>query len=344
MARDSPKTAPSIVQRDYPLDRMATVRTGGAAEYFARAGSGAQLKELLAWAKTIDAQVHVVGSGSNLLIADEGVAGLVVKLDRKLALIKHEGERLMCGGGARLPSVAARSAQAGLTGIEFGVNIPGTVGGAVRMNANAYGGELAKVLEWVEVVTAEGSARRTPAELGFGYRRSNLTAGEIVARASFVLTPARTATVKATLAEMRERRHAAQPQGIKTFGSTFKNPDGWVGPTEAGGDSPSAPIPPSASIPVSASKGRSAGLLLAEAGCNGLTIGGARFAEKHANFIENTGSATTADVIAVMAEGRRRVEERFGVQLEPEVQTLGDVRFPWATPRGSNSSGVLTAE
>jgi UDP-N-acetylenolpyruvoylglucosamine reductase len=305
VSRDSPATMPSIVERDFPLDRMATVRTGGEAEYFARAGSGAQLKELLGWARTIGLEVKVVGSGSNLLIADEGVRGLVVKLDRKLALIKHEGERIVCGGGARLPSVAARAAQAGLSGIEFGVNIPGTVGGAVRMNANAYGGELAKALEWVEVTTAMGSERRAPAELGFGYRHSNLAAGEIVAHASFVLTPAETAKVKATLAQMRERRHAAQPQGIRTFGSTFKNPD-----------DPRA-------------EGRSAGLLLAEAGCNGLSIGGARFAEKHANFIENTGSASTAEVIAVMAEGRRRVEERFGVKLEPEVQTLGDVRFPW---------------
>jgi UDP-N-acetylenolpyruvoylglucosamine reductase len=304
-SRNSPQTVPSIVQRNFPLSRMATVRTGGEAEYFARAGSGAQLRELLGWAKATGAPVAVVGSGSNLLIADEGVRGLVMKLDRKLALIAHEGERIVCGGGARLPSVAARAAQAGLSGVEFGVNIPGTVGGAVRMNANAYGGELAHALEWVEVVTAGGSERRTPAELGFEYRRSNLAAGEIVARASFVLEPARTEAVKATLAEMRERRHAAQPQGIKTFGSTFKNPDDPL------------------------AQGRSAGLLLAEAGCNGLAIGGARFAEKHANFIENTGSASTADVIAVMAEGRRRVLERFGVALEPEVQTLGDVRFPW---------------
>jgi UDP-N-acetylenolpyruvoylglucosamine reductase len=307
-SRNSPQTVPSIVQRNFPLSRMATVRTGGEAEYFARAGSGAPLRELLGWAKATGAPVAVVGSGSNLLIADEGVRGLVMKLDRKLALIQHEGERIVCGGGARLPSVAARAAQAGLSGVEFGVNIPGTVGGAVRMNANAYGGELAHALEWVEVVTAGGSERRTPAELGLEYRRSNLAAGEIVARASFVLEPARTEAVKATLAEMRERRHAAQPQGIKTFGSTFKNPEGWVGPD---------------------GKSRSAGLLLAEAGCNGLAIGGARFAEKHANFIENTGSASTADVIAVMAEGRRRVLERFGVALEPEVQTLGDVRFPW---------------
>ncbi len=300
MSRDSPKTVPSIVQRDFSLARMSTVRTGGEAEYFARAGSNAQLRELLVWARAAEVPVAVVGSGSNLLIADVGVRGLIVKLDRKLALIKHEGERIVCGGGARLPSVAARAAQAGLSGIEFAVNIPGTVGGAVRMNANAYGGELEKTLEWVEVMTVEGLERRVPAELGFGYRCSNLGASEIVARASFVLVPAKTATVKATLAEMRERRHAAQPQGIKTFGSTFKNPQGG-----------------------------SAGELLSAAGCNGLTVGGARFAPKHANFIENTGTATTADVIAVMAAGRRCVQERFGIDLEPEVQTLGDVHFPW---------------
>jgi len=293
------------VQREYPLARMSTVRTGGEAEWFARAGSNAQLRELLVWADAAGVSIAVVGSGSNLLIADEGVKGLVIKLDRKLALIQHEGERIVCGGGARLPSVAARAAQAGLGGIEFAVNIPGTVGGAVRMNANAYGGELADALEWVEVMTAAGSERREPQELGFAYRRSNLRPGEIVARVSFALQPAPAAEVKATLAEMRKRRHEAQPQGIKTFGSTFKNPDDVR------------------------AEGRSAGLLLSEAGCNGLTRGGARFAHKHANFIENTGQATTADVIAVMAEGRRRVLERFGVELEPEVQTLGEVRFPW---------------
>jgi len=306
-SRNSPKTAPSIVQRDFPLARMATIRTGGDADYFARAGSSAQLRELLVWARTIDAPLAIVGSGSNLLIADEGVPGLVVKLDRKLALIQHEGARVVCGGGARLPSVAARAAQAGLSGIEFGVNIPGSVGGAVRMNANAYGGQLADALEWVEVVTADGVERRTPGQLGFDYRHSNLRVGEVISRASFALVAADVHTVKATLAQMRARRHEAQPQGIKTFGSTFKNP----------GD-PRA-------------EGRTAGLLLAQAGCNGLLVGGARFALKHANFIENIGTATTADVIALMAEGRRRVIESFGVELEPEVQTLGAVRFPWAS-------------
>jgi UDP-N-acetylmuramate dehydrogenase len=283
------------------------VRTGGPAEFFARAGTDIELVELLGWASNGGIEVNVVGSGSNLLVADEGVCGLVIKLDRELAAIEIEGADVVCGGGARLPQVAARAALVGLSGIEFGVNIPGTVGGAVRMNANAYGGQLASVLEWAEVVTASGTQRRAPDDLGFAYRESNLRAGEIVARARFSLTKSDPESVKTTLAEMRTRRHEAQPQGIKTFGSTFKNPD-----------DPRA-------------EGRTAGLLLSDAGCNGLTVGGARFAPKHANFIENTGTATTADVLAVMDEGRRRVIERFGVELEPEVQTLGAVCFPWAT-------------
>ncbi len=166
-----------------------------------------------------------MGSGSNLLVADSGVRGLVLKLDKELSTIELDGTQIRCGGGARLPAVSARAAQAGLTGIEFGVNIPGTVGGAVRMNANAYGGELAQVLEWVDVAGPAGTERRTPDQLGFAYRRSSLRAGEIVARASFALAEAASDEVKATLADMRARRKAAQPSGIKTFGSTFKNPD-----------------------------------------------------------------------------------------------------------------------
>ncbi len=296
---------PGAVQRDYPLSRLTTVRTGGVGEYFARAGSREELLELLVWAAGERVEINVVGSGSNLLVADEGVDGLVIKLDRELASIVVAQEGILAGGGARLPAVAARAAAEGLSGIEFGVNIPGTLGGAVRMNANAYGGELARVLEWVEVAGAAGVERRGPDELGFAYRSSSLGAGEVVMGASLRLHKTSVGEVKATLAEMRRRRHEAQPQGIKTFGSTFKNPD-----------DPRA-------------QGRSAGLLLSQAGCNGLAVGGARFSVKHANFIENMGSATTAEIVAVMAAGRAGVLERFGVELEPEVQTLGAVRFPW---------------
>jgi UDP-N-acetylenolpyruvoylglucosamine reductase len=292
-------SVPDGLRPDYPLARLTTVRTGGPADWFARVPSGERLEELLAWAERSGIEVGVVGSGSNLLVADDGFRGLVLKLDEELATIERDGQRVLCGGGARLPQASARAARWGLSGLEFGVNIPGTVGGAVKMNANAYGGELGRVLEWVEVAAPAGSERRTPDQLGFEYRRSNLRPREIVARASFKLEPADPERVKATLAEMREQRKAAQPSGIKTFGSTFKNPD-----------DPRA-------------EGRTAGMLLEEAGCRGLRVGGARFSTKHANFVENVGGATTADVLALMAEGRRRVREAFGIELEAEVQLLG---------------------
>jgi UDP-N-acetylenolpyruvoylglucosamine reductase len=296
--------APPGAQRDYSLARLTTIRTGGLADWFARPSSEAELLELLAWADAEDHALGMIGSGSNLLVADAGFRGLAIKLDGELAQIEREDERLLCGGGARLPSASAKAAGWGLAGLEFGVNIPGTVGGAVRMNANAYGGQLAAVLEWVEVCSATGRARRVPEELGFAYRSSNLGDGEVVARASFRLRPDDPAAIRARLEGMRDRRREAQPSGIKTFGSTFKNPE-----DERAG-------------------GRSAGQLLEAAGCRGLRHGGARFSEKHANFVENEGEATTADVLALMAAGRRRVHERFGVVLEPEVQVLGDVRWP----------------
>jgi UDP-N-acetylmuramate dehydrogenase len=295
--------APAAVQPDYPLARLTTVRTGGPAQFFARAGSEEVLRELLAWAAAEQHEVGVVGSGSNLLVADSGVRGLVIKLDQDLARIEQDGTRMRCGGGARLPAVSAQAAKAGLSGIEFGVNIPGTVGGAVRMNANAYGGELARVLQEVLVVTSSGTQTRAPDELGFAYRRSKLAEGEVVARAVFALEPAAPDSVKGTLGDMRAKRKAAQPSGIKTFGSTFKNPE-----------DPRA-------------EGRTAGQLLEAAGCRGLRVGGAGFSEKHANFVENRGEATTSDVLELMAEGRRRVWERFGIALEPEVQSLGEVEF-----------------
>jgi UDP-N-acetylmuramate dehydrogenase len=295
---------PKGVERDYPLERLTTVRTGGPADFFARPAGQDRLLELLAWAAGERIAVGVIGSGSNLLVADEGFRGLAIKLDGELAAIERQGERILCGGGARLPSVSAKAAGWGLSGIEFGVNIPGSAGGAVRMNANAYGGELARVLEWVDVCDATGATRRRPDELGFAYRSSNLGPAEVVSRASFRLAPADPEGIRATLKEMRVRRREAQPSGIKTFGSTFKNPDS----PEAGG--------------------RTAGQLLEAAGCRGLRHGGARFAEKHANFVENAGEASTADVLALMAEGRARVKQRFGILLEPEVQVLGRVEWP----------------
>jgi UDP-N-acetylmuramate dehydrogenase len=295
---------PEGVQSDFPLARLTTVRTGGPADWFARPADPERLVELLRWAAEEGLAVGTIGSGSNLLVADDGFHGLAIKLDGALATIEREGERLLCGGGARLPTAASKAAGWGLSGLEFGTNIPGTAGGAVRMNANAYGGQLARVLEWVEVCTPAGAERRAPEQLGFSYRNSNLRSGEVVSRAGFKLRPGDPEEIRATMATMRKRRHEAQPKGIKTFGSTFKNPED------------------------ERAEGRSAGQLLEAAGCRGLRQGGARFSEKHANFVENEGEATTAEVLALMAAGRRRVHERFGVELEPEVQVLGEVEWP----------------
>ena len=298
-----PSLPPGILA-DQPLERFTTVRTGGPADFLCRPESRDELIEALAWAHSAGVPVGVIGSGSNLLVADQGFRGLAIKLDGSLAGIERSANLVTCGGGARLPSVAAKTAAWGLTGLEFGVNIPGTAGGAVRMNANAYGGRLADVIESVEICSHEGFSERIPDELDLRYRSSSVGPEEVVSRVTFQLDEDSPEVIRERLAEMRAWRKEAQPSGIKTFGSTFKNPDD------------------------PAARGMSAGQLLDEAGCRGLTIGGARLSEKHANFVENTGDATTADVVAVMLAGQERVKEAFGVELEPEVQTLGEVEWP----------------
>jgi UDP-N-acetylenolpyruvoylglucosamine reductase len=297
-------TPPAGVEKGYSLSRLTTVRAGGSADFFARPTSDQEVVELLGWADRERLPVGVVGSGSNLLVSDEGFRGLVMKLAGDLTRIERKGTRIEAGGGARLPSAAARAAGWGLGGLEFGVNIPGTVGGAVRMNANAYGGELGEVLDSVTISTASGAESRRPDELGFRYRASGLGEREVVTAATFALREADPGDVKGTMGDMRRRRKEAQPSGIKTFGSTFVNPDDPL------------------------AEGRSAGQLLDAAGAGGLAVGGARLSPKHANFVENTGGASTADILAVMAAARRKVHERFGVVLEPEVQILGEVSWP----------------
>lgn len=295
---------PAGVESDHPLWRLTTVRTGGDADYFAAPDSTGRLVELLDWARQSGVRVGVIGSGSNLLVSDDGFRGLALKLSGELTGIERDGTDVVCGGGARLPSAAAKCAGWGLAGLEFGVNIPGTAGGAVRMNANAYGGRLADVLDRVEVCSADGVETVAPDQLGFSYRHSNVTAGQVVSRVFFSLREDSTEAIKERLADMRAWRREAQPSGIKTFGSTFKNPED------------------------PRTEGRSAGQLLDAAGCRGLTIGGARLSEKHANFVDNMGEATTAEVIAVMSAARNRVREQFGVVLEPEVQVMGEVEWP----------------
>jgi UDP-N-acetylmuramate dehydrogenase len=289
-------TPPTAVQADYPTSRLTTVGTGGPARWFARPTTVAELGDVLAWAKAEGLEVAVIGLGSNLLVADEGYDGVVVRLAGELARIERDGDRIVCGGGASLAAIVKRATGWGLSGIEFGCAIPGTAGGAVRMNAGAYGGEMRDVLAEALVIGPDGRRRGRPDDLGMRYRRSTVEPGEVVAEAVLALHPGEVETIRQTVADMQRRRREAQPAKVRTFGSVWKNP----GP------------------------GKTAGRLLEECGLKGYAVGGARISPVHANFIENHDGARSADVIALMREGRRRARER-GVELEHEVQMLGPV-------------------
>ncbi len=291
---------PPGVETDFPLARLTTVGTGGPARFFARPRDEASLEAVLRWARAEGLAVAVVGLGSNLLPADAGYDGLVLRLDGELAGITVDGRRIRCGGGASLAAVVRRATDAALTGVEFGCAIPGTVGGAVRMNAGAYGRELRDALEEAVVVSAAGRRSAGPDALEMTYRRSAVAAGEVVAHATLLLERGDRDAIRATVRAMQARRSAAQPRKARTFGSVFKNPD----------DAPTA------------------GRLLEACGLKGHTVGGARISPVHANFIENTGTATSADVVRLMGEARHAAFERFGVDLQHEVQLLGDIEVP----------------
>jgi UDP-N-acetylmuramate dehydrogenase len=293
------------IEEQVPLSRFTTLGTGGPARWLAKPETAAELQELLEWAAARDAAVAVVGLGSNLLVADEGVEALVLKLSGELAAAEVDGEILRAGGGATLAVCLHRARAASLGGFEFACAIPGTAGGGVWMNAGAYGGDMAGVLERALVADAAGSSWRTPHELGLEYRRSALRPGEVVVAAEFRLQPRPVEEIKATVAEMQAARKAAQPTNKRTFGSVFKNPDHEL----------------------------SAGRMLEACGLRGHRIGGAQISPRHANFVENADGARSVDAIALMTEARRRALEEFGVELEHEVQLLGPIVLPAAGER-----------
>jgi len=291
---------PATLEEHVPLSRYTTLGTGGPARWFAAPETLDELLALLSWAAAEDMEVAAVGLGSNLLVADEGFPGLALKLKGELAAAQVEGELLVAGGGAPLAVCLHRARAAGLGGLEFACAIPGTAGGAVWMNAGAYGGDLAGVLGRALVASADGAEWLTPAELGLSYRRSRLRHGQVVARAELRLHPRPVEEIKAAVAEMQARRKAAQPTNKRTFGSVFKNPEHEL----------------------------SAGRMLEACGLRGHAIGGAVISPMHANFIENAGEARSADAIALIAEARQRALQQFGVRLEPEVQLLGALAVP----------------
>ncbi|MBD0289773.1 MAG: UDP-N-acetylmuramate dehydrogenase [Thermoleophilia bacterium] len=291
---------PPPLREGVPLSRFTTLGTGGPARWFAAPSSVDELARLLAWADAEGVPVAPVGLGSNLLVADEGFPGLALKLAGELAAAAAADGRLLAGGGAPLAVCLHRARAASLGGLEFACAIPGTVGGAVWMNAGAYGGDVSSVLERALVVDARGAAWRTPSELGLEYRRSRLIPGQVVARAEFRLAPRPEAQIKALVADMQARRKDAQPTNRRTFGSVFKNPSHEL----------------------------SAGRMLDACDLRGHAVGGACISPKHANFIENAGNARTADALALIGEARRRALERFGVRLDTEVQLVGAIAVP----------------
>jgi len=285
------------VQDGMPLARLTTIGTGGPARAFAKPTSLGELEQALAWAAERDLPVATVGLGSNLLGADDGVDSLVLRLAGELASVRVEGETLVAGGGATNAVCLHQARAAGLGGFEFACAIPGTAGGGVWMNAGAYGSDWSQILIRARVVTATGTAWLTPAELGLSYRHSELRDGQVVAEAEYRLAPRPPDEIKATVADLIAQRKATQPTNKRTFGSVFKNPEHELG----------------------------AGKMLEACGLKGHAIGGALISPMHANFIENAGDATTADALALMAEARRRAREQFGVELEHEVQLLGEI-------------------
>jgi UDP-N-acetylenolpyruvoylglucosamine reductase len=282
------------------LSRFTTLGTGGPARAFARPESLAELQEALRVARERELRVATIGLGSNLLVADAGFDGLVIKLAGELAQTEVEGERLIAGGGAPNAVSLHRARAAGLGGFEFACAIPGTAGGGVWMNAGAYGGDWAGILERALVVDAGRAQWRGPDELGLRYRHSELHHGEVIARVEFRLTPRPVEEIKATVASMQAQRKAAQPTNKRTYGSVFKNPRHEL----------------------------TAGRMLEACGLKGHRIGGAQISPRHANFIENADGACSEDAIALMAEARRRASEQFGVELEHEVEFLGALELP----------------
>ena len=288
------------VEEGVALSRFTTVGIGGPARAFARPEALPELEKALAWAAERELPVATIGLGSNLLVADDGFDGLVLKLAGELASAEIDGERLVAGGGAANAVCLHRARAAGLGGFEFACAIPGTVGGGVWMNAGAYGSDWAAILERALVVDEGGSRWLDPSELGLTYRHSDLRHGQVVARAEFRLAPRPEEEIRAKVAELQALRKAAQPTNKRTFGSVFQNPEHEL----------------------------TAGRMLEACGMKGHRVGGAQISPRHANFIENADGARAEDAIALMAEARRRASEQFGVALRHEVVFLGSLELP----------------
>ena len=284
------------LMKEEPMAKHTTFRICGPAEVYA-CPNQEQLPALLEAAKKENAEVTVIGNGSNLLVGDKGIRGLVIEIGSGMNDIRVEGTKIVAGAGALLSKVANTAAAASLGGMEFAAGIPGSIGGAVTMNAGAYGGEMKDILESVKVIDPEGMMHTLSVEaLDLSYRHSCIMEkGGIVVEATIKLEKKPEEEIRAQMADLRNRRVEKQPLEYPSAGSTFKRPEGYF-----------------------------AGKLIMDAGLRGYTVGGAQVSEKHCGFVINHANATAADVRQLMQDVKEKVKEQFGVELEPEVKMIGE--------------------
>lgn len=285
------------VLKDEPMSGHTTFRVGGPADYFVTPADTGEIREVIRLCRDRNVPYYIVGNGSNLLVGDRGYRGVIIQVFRYMNQISTEGEIIRAQAGALLSKVAAAACEAELTGMEFASGIPGTLGGAVRMNAGAYGGEMKQVLKCAEVLTPDGEILEIPVEdMKMGYRTSIVSARDyVVLQAVLSLKKGNREEIRAKMEELRKKRVEKQPLEYGSAGSTFKRPEGYF-----------------------------AGKLIEDAGLRGFRVGNAQVSEKHCGFVINRGGATAAEVDELMNEVIRRVEANSGVRLEPEVKKIGD--------------------
>ena len=285
------------VQTAEPMKNHTTFRVGGPADYFVAPHTEEEIRKIVALCEEKEIPWFVTGNGSNLVVSDEGYHGVILSVYKNFQGIEVEGNRIRAKAGSMLVSISQAAREAGLSGMEFASGIPGTLGGGVRMNAGAYGGEMKDVLESVTVLTGEGKIIELGRnELELGYRTSVIAKkGYIVLGAVLKLERGDGEKIKTYMDELKEKRVTKQPLEYPSAGSTFKRPEGYF-----------------------------AGKLIEDAGLRGFQVGGAQVSEKHCGFVINRDHATAADIMELMRQVQIRVKENSGVDLEPEVKRLGD--------------------
>lgn len=285
------------LKQQEPMSRHTSFHIGGPADVLAQPQTAAELKQLLKMADQLQIPVTLIGNGSNLLVRDKGIRGLVVKLGNALKDVAAEGNKITFGSGVSLAAASKKAADLGLTGMEFAVGIPGSIGGAVYMNAGAYDGEMSKIVSQVQVLNAEGEVELLPAQdLDFSYRHSKLQGSSyIVLSVTVVLVPGDKEAIKAKMDDFSQRRISKQPLELPSAGSMFKRPVGYF-----------------------------AGTLIDQTGLKGYAVGGAQVSPKHAGFVVNIGGATAADVLQLIKDVQDKVFAAHGVHLEPEVLVIGE--------------------